>query len=91
MRAEYSPDMLRLFLRARCVHAVNSGICRDIKAARSSLRKLAGVTSAAFDVAWTGRLNKAAPRLKLWRACGVVLGDLGVILTDDGGQAGAGK
>lgn len=78
--------MLRLFLRARCLHAVNSGISRDIKAARAGLRKAAGVTSAAFDVAWSGRLNTAATRLKLWGALGVIPADHGVMLTDDGGQ-----
>lgn len=86
MAPEFSPEMLRLFLRARCLHAVSSGISRDIKAARAGLRKATGVTSAAFDVAWSGRLTRAATRLKLWGALGVVPADHGVVLTDDGGQ-----
>jgi len=90
MTPEYSPSMLRLFLRARCLHQVNAGICRDVKAARNVLRKRASVTSAAFDVAWSGRLNKAETRLRLWGALGHVPADHGVTLTDDGGQDHAG-
>lgn len=86
MTPEFSPSMLKLFLRARCLHQVNSGIARDVKAAGRVIRNAAGVTSAAFDVAWAGRLNKAETRLKLWGALGVVPGDYRVILTDDGGQ-----
>lgn len=89
MKPEFSPEMLRLFVRARCLHRVATGMCRDIRAARAGLRKAAGITSAAFDVAWSGRLNKAETRLKLWGALGVVPADHGVILTDDGGQDNA--
>lgn len=86
MRPDFSPAMLRLFVHARCLHGVSSGIFKDIKAARAGLRKAAGITLAAFDVAWSGRLNKADARLKLWGALGHVPADHGVILTDDGGQ-----
>ncbi|WP_322990311.1 hypothetical protein [Hoeflea sp.] len=86
-KPEFSPDMLRLFLRARCLHAVSSGVICDIKAARAALRKRAGVTAAAFDVAWAGRLHKAQTRLKLWGALGLVPADHGIVLSDDGGQS----
>jgi hypothetical protein len=89
MVPEFSPGMLRLFLYARSLHGVAIGIDLDVKAAKRRLRKAAGVTSAAFDVAWGGRLNKAAPRLKLWGALGCVPADHGVKLTDDGGQCDA--
>lgn len=87
MSPDFSPSMLQFFLQARCLHQVNAGISRDIKAARVTLRKSARVTSAAFDVAWGGRLNKAETRCKLWGALGVVPADHGVTLTDDGGQS----
>ncbi|WP_420406928.1 hypothetical protein [Hoeflea sp.] len=86
MIPEFSPAMLRLFLYARCRHGVASGIDLDIKAAKRRLRRAAGVTAAAFETAWGGRLHKAAPRLKLWGALGCVPADHGVKLTDDGGQ-----
>lgn len=86
MTPDFSPSMLRLFVQARCLHGVSSGIFKDIKAAQRGLRKAAGITSAAFDVAWSGRLNKAATRAKLWGALGTVPGDYGITLTDDGGQ-----
>jgi hypothetical protein len=85
-RTEFSPEMLRLFLRARCLHGVTSGIDRDVRAAKVRLRKAAGVTSAVFDMAFSGRLRSAAPRLRLWGACGLVPADRGITLTDDGGQ-----
>lgn len=86
MTPDLSPAMLQFFIQARCRHAVASGMARDIKVAKSALRKAAGVTSAAFDTAWSGRLNKASPRLKLWGTLGVVPGNYGVVLTDDGGH-----
>ncbi|KGF71170.1 hypothetical protein LL06_00830 [Hoeflea sp. BAL378] len=78
--------MLRLFLQARCLHAVNTGLSRDIKAARAGLRKAAKVTAAAFDSAWNGRLHRAETRQRLWAALDVAPADHGVNLTDDGGQ-----
>tara|TARA_R100000655_G_scaffold82265_1_gene121772 strand:+ start:526 stop:804 length:279 start_codon:yes stop_codon:yes gene_type:complete len=88
-KPEFSPEMLRLFVRARCLHAVSAGISRDIKAAKAGLRKAAGVTSAAFDIAWSGRLNRAETRARLWGAMGCVPADHGITLTDDGGQENA--
>lgn len=90
MTPEYSPRMLRLFLHARCLHAADglTGGARfdALKRAKTRLRKSAGVSNFEFDFAWMGRLHSAAARAKLWGACGVVPGDYGITLTDDGGQ-----
>jgi len=99
--------MLQFFIHARsmeacaayaeehpeCRSAERSGdLYKKVRAGfLEKLRKAAGVTLTQFNLAWSGRLNKAAPRLKLWGACGVVPGDYGIILTDDGGQQYAGQ
>lgn len=77
---EFSPAMLRLFLRARAVH--------EGSAERFSrrTRKAAGVTVAQFESAWTGRLASPQPRSRLWGALGLVPADHGVML-NPGGQS----
>jgi hypothetical protein len=95
MTPNFSPLMLKLFLRARISDAVfraggaePSGRVRhdSTRKAKAAIRKAAGVTGFQFDAAWAGRLIGAEPRLKLWGALGLVPADHGVILTDDGGQ-----
>ena len=91
---EFSPAMLRLFLRGRVNHAafgLTGGARFDaIRDAKRDIRKRADVTNFVLDFAWMGRLNTATDRAKLWGALGIVPGDHGVRLTDDGGQAHAG-
>jgi len=86
LRPEFSPFMLKLFIRAHCLHVVNAGLSSDINAAKTALRKAAGVTAATLSKAWAGRLNSAAARVKLWGAMGLRPADYGLALTDDGGQ-----
>ena len=75
-RPDYSPAMLRFFLRARAAH--------HGKAITARLRKAARVTLAEFDMAWMGRLNSPEPRLRLWGALGIVPADHGILLTHGG-------
>ncbi|MDF1606971.1 hypothetical protein PZ897_02140 [Hoeflea sp. YIM 152468] len=95
MRPEFSPAMLKVFLRARIADAVfraggaepAGGVRYDAtRKAKAGIRKAAGVTNFEFNFAWTGRLNTAEARAKLWGALGHVPADHGVTLTDDGGQ-----
>ena len=44
---------------------------RAAAAERARLRKAAGVTNAAFDMAWMGRLNNPGDRARLWAAIGL--------------------
>lgn len=87
---EFSPRMLRLFLRARVEHAAagsHGGSRMDkLIAGKRRIRDAAGVTNFEFDMAWMGRLGSATPRLKLWGALGHIPADHGLMLTDDGGQ-----
>lgn len=90
---EFSPAMLRLFLRARIAHAVHvagaatPGQRHDAaRKAKAAIRRAAKVTNFEFEFAWMGRLANAATRAKLWGALGVVPAEHGVTLTDDGGQ-----
>lgn len=89
-RPDFSPAMLRLFLRARAVHAVGGarGAARRaaaLKRCRDETRRLAKVTAAEFDFAWMGRLCAPAPRARLWAVLGHHPSDFGVVL-DHGGQ-----
>ena len=89
MVPDFSPTMLKAFLHVRVGHAVRTAMRGgfDIeRAERTALRQAAGVTKGEFWDAWQGKLETVAPRLKLWAALGIVPGDLGVMLTDDGGQ-----
>lgn len=100
MTPEFSPAMLRLFLRARISDAVfraggatpSGGVRYDAtRKAKAAIRKAACVTNFEFNFAWAGRLTNAETRAKLWGALGCVPADHGVVLTDDGGQQHAGQ
>ncbi|MER2535504.1 MAG: hypothetical protein ABTQ31_10125 [Rhizobiaceae bacterium] len=78
MTPDFSPAMLKFFLRARAMH--------EGKPARARLRKAARVTVAEMDMAWMGRLERPDPRARLWGALGHVPADHGVML-NHGGQA----
>lgn len=88
-RPDYSPAMLRLFLRARALHASAAarGAARRAAAARRSrdeTRRAAKVTVAEFDMAWMGRLLRPEPRVRLWAVLGHHPSDFGIVLMHGG-------
>lgn len=98
---DFSPEMLKGFLRARVemagYNAIFPGPLTSVKKVRRSfddarsaekdrIRKKAGVTAVQFDLAWMGRTLSAEPRERLWRALGVDLDSYGVKLIDYGKQ-----
>jgi len=88
-RPDYSPSMLRLFLRARALHwaAQTHGPARRAAAAkrfRNETRRTAKVTVAEFDFAWMGRLLRPEPRARLWAVLGHHPSDFGIVLTHGG-------
>lgn len=88
-RPDFSPAMLKSFLRIRVDFAVRTSMRGGfdmVKAEKALLRKAAGVTNNEFHFAWMGWLNLAAPRARLWAALGIFPADEGILLTDDGGQ-----
>lgn len=91
-RPDYSPAMLRLFLRARAVHAVG-GLTAPMRRAAAldrckvKLRRCANITRADFDLAWTGRLLSPVPRARLWAVLGHHPSDFGIVLTHGSQEA----
>lgn len=88
-RPDYSPAMLRLFLRARALHAAASARSPARRAAaarrfRDETRRTARVTVAEFDFAWMGRLLRPEPRARLWAVLGHHPSDFGIVLTHGG-------
>lgn len=87
---DFSPAMLRLFVEARLSDAsfgmTGATAALAEKAARTRIRRQAKVTGLQLHAARSGRLRRAAPRAAIWGALGIVPGDHGVRLTDDGGQ-----
>lgn len=88
---EYSPRMLKAFLRAgatyRCFSApLPAGRAATIARFKADIRKSARVTYAEIEFAWMGRLWTAAPRTKLWAALKINPADHGVKLVDGGSQ-----
>jgi hypothetical protein len=96
---DFSPEMLKGFLRARVemagFAAIFPGPLSSVRKVRHSfddarraekerIRKKAGVTTVQFDLAWMGRTLSVGPREKLWRALGVDVGAYGVRLVDYG-------
>jgi len=91
-RPDFSPAMLKSFLRIRVDYAVRTSMRGGfdmVRAEKTGLRKAAGVTNTEFHFAWMGWLNQAAPRVRLWAALGIFPADQGILLTDDGGQESA--
>lgn len=94
-RPDYSAPMLRLFLRARTLHAASSATDAAQRAAaakrfRAETRRLARVTVAEFDFAWMGRLLSPAPRARLWAVLGHHPSDYGIVLTHGSQEANHG-
>lgn len=91
-RPDFSPAMLRLFLRARAVHACAQarGPARRaaaLKRCKGDLRRLARITHAEIDLAWMGRLCSPPARARLWAVLGHHPSDFGIVLTHDGQEA----
>jgi hypothetical protein len=89
MRPDFSPLMLKLFLRARAeLRVVETGEpwrrSETLRAFKTETRKLAGITNVEFEMAWMGHLLAAAERTRLWGALGHGPADCGVILTHGG-------
>ncbi|MBX5015929.1 hypothetical protein [Rhizobium lentis] len=97
MTPDFSPAMLKRFLRARVgieaygrIFAAPAGFApklEDIEAEeKRRLRKSAGITEEQFDLAWSGRGISLEPRQRLWKALGVDPAACGVRLLDQGKQ-----
>jgi hypothetical protein len=97
MKPDFSPAMLKSFLRIRVGHmafssaypAASQRPLAYVKAeisAKRTLRIMARVTEVQFDLAWHGRALSVEPRLKLWGALGVVPAEYGIRLVDYGKQ-----
>src|SRR5688572_1847874 len=90
MTPDFSPSMLKSFLRLRVSHMANlafpSTRITAERMAKSELRKVSGLTRDEFDDAWNGRLKAGRPRARIWAALWVDPADHGQLLTDDGGQ-----
>lgn len=89
---KFSPEMLRLFLRARVVHALGgvTGSARRAAAlarCKGRLRRMAKITHAEFDLAWMGRLLSPEPRARLWAVFGHRPSDYGIVLTHGSQEA----
>lgn len=86
---DFSPRMLALFLEARIVSAmVWHGLERNAagKGLRRGLAPVARVRQRDIAAAQRGKLFDAAKRVLIWGGLGLVPGDHGVMLTDDGKQ-----
>lgn len=85
-RPDYSPAMLRLFLRAGATHAAAQAVepAQAAKRFRDETRRTARVTVAEFDFAWMGRLLRPEPRARLWAVLGHHPSDFGIVLTHGG-------
>ena len=87
---DFSPSMLKTFLRLRVGHMANLAFpsTRNTaeRGARTELRKISRLTRAEFDDAWNGRLKGGQARARIWAALWVDPADYGQVLTDDGGQ-----
>ncbi|MBP2560829.1 hypothetical protein J2857_003598 [Neorhizobium galegae] len=89
MTPDFSPAMLKFFIRARVAHAANIAFPAprgsQERAAKVAIRKAAAVTEFEFNMAWMGRLDRPLPRLKLWMSFGIDPAVFGLRL-NNGGQ-----
>ncbi|WP_412064002.1 hypothetical protein [Rhizobium sp. SYY.PMSO] len=90
MQPDFSPDMLKRFLRLRVDMMVRLSFPSPSrsaeKAARAELRQRCDVTRQEFWDAWQGSLTKGRVRAKIWAALWVDPAEFRILLTDDGGQ-----
>ena len=89
MKPDFSPAMLRFFLRARAeLRVAESGEPKRrtaiVKAFRAEIRKLAGITNQQMHFAWTGQLSDPDARARLWAVLGHFPADHGIRLTHGG-------
>ena len=87
---DFSPAMLKAFLRLRVAHMAgltfSSSRITAERSAKAELRQCSGLTRAEFDDAWQGRLKAGRARAKIWAALWVDPAEHGLLLADDGGQ-----
>lgn len=97
MTPDFSPAMLKRFIRARIgievygrIFAAPAGFAPKLEAVEAEekdrLREAAGLTEEQLDLAWMGRGLSLAPRERLWKALGVDPAGCGVRLLDHGKQ-----
>lgn len=97
MTPDFSPAMLKRFLRARVgieayarIFAAPVGFAPKLEDVeqeeKDQLRKAAGLTEEQIDLAWSGRGLSLSPRERLWKALGVDPAGCGVRLLDHGKQ-----
>lgn len=100
MTPEFSPAMLRLFIEGRVVASAvaasglplkGGDMKKAVKAVVRDLAKTSRQPQLVVEMARQGRVNCAMTRAGLWGALGLVPGDFGVLLTDDGGQSFASR
>lgn len=97
MMPDFSPDMLKGFLRARVKMTaymaaypapplLGVDLPKAEASARTKIRQNARVSAAEFKAAWDGRPLPTATRLKLWQLLGVNPAAHGIRLVDGDGQ-----
>ena len=90
MNPDFSPSMLKVFLRIRVAHEATvsfpSPRMSAEKAAMTALRKQSSLSRDEFALAWDGKLKAGAVRTKIWAALWVDPAALGLRLVDGGGQ-----
>ena len=89
MTPDFSPRMLALFLEARVVARMcwrGEDRREAVKRFTRETAKVARVAQRTIENARRGLVHDGAKRALIWGALGVVPGDFGVLLTDDGGQ-----
>lgn len=86
-RPDFSPVMLRLFLRCRAALVLRQAQDEGrsgLRGFKDALRRAARVSRAEFAAAWAGRLEEPLPRARLWGALGHVPEDVGMHLVFGG-------
>ena len=101
MTPDFSPAMLKRFLRARAdiagfkaifpselssARKVRKTFNAALKEERAAISRRSGVSDEQFDLAWQGRLSTADPRRRIWIALNADPEFHGVRLLDKGKQ-----
>ena len=90
MNPDFSPAMLKAFLRIRVAHEATvsfpSPRLSAEKAAMTALRKQSGLSRDDFALAFDGKLKAGATRTKIWAALWIHPAAVGLRLLDNGGQ-----
>ncbi|QXZ79639.1 hypothetical protein [Rhizobium sp. L51/94] len=90
MNPDFSPAMLKSFLRIRVGHAANVSFPSPRgsaeRAAKTQLRLASGVSSEDFDKAWKGLLTEPEACTRIWSALGIAPATVGIRLIANGRQ-----